>query len=130
MGIGTTEPTEKLHVVGNILATGVITPGSDRRWKEDISRIESALDKLSLLEGVTYNWNKDEQETRGTTRQIGLIAQDVEKAFPEAVKKDNEGFMSLNYNGLVGALVEAIKEQQVMINELKSEVSELKIKLA
>ena len=128
VGINNTSPTQALHVVGNILATGTITPGSDRRWKEDIVKIDSALSKISLLEGVTYHWK--DKEFRGSDRQIGLIAQDVEKAFPEAVKKDNEGFMSLNYDGLVGALVEAIKEQQVMINELKSEVSELKSKLA
>lgn len=128
MGIGTLTPSEKLHVVGNILATGTITPGSDRRWKKDIIKIDSALEKISLLEGVTYNWKDEEQETRGKERQIGLIAQDVEKTFPEAVKKDNEGYMSVNYDGLVGALVEGIKELKLTIDLLTERITILESK--
>lgn len=116
--------TNMLEVQGNILATGTVTPGSDRRWKENIVKIDSALEKISLLEGVTYYWK--DKEVRGAERQIGLIAQDVEKAFPEAVKKDNEGYMSLNYDGLVGALVEGIKEQQLQIKSLQESVTQLK----
>ena len=118
--------TNMLEVQGNILATGTITPGSDRRWKENIVKIDSALEKISLLEGVTYNW-KDREE-KGEERQIGLIAQDVEKAFPEAVKKDNEGYMSLNYDGLVGALVEGIKELKDIIQTLNERIAVLENK--
>lgn len=126
IGMGTDSPTQKLHVIGNILATGTITPGSDRRWKENIVKIDSALEKISLLEGVTYNW-KDKEE-KGEERQIGLIAQDVEKAFPEAIKKDNEGYMSLNYDGLVGALVEGIKELKDIIQTLNERIAVLENK--
>lgn len=121
IGVMNQTPSEALHVTGNILATGTITPGSDIRWKENIVKIDSALFKISLLEGVTYDWK--DKEVRGSDRQIGLIAQDVEKAFPEAVKKDNEGYMSVNYDGLVGALVEGIKELKAEIEELKKKIS-------
>lgn len=129
-GVLINNPSETFHVNGNILATGTIISGSDRRWKKDITKIDSALDKVISLEGVHYFWIEEEQERRGKDKQIGLIAQNVEEVFPEAIKKDNEGYMSVNYDGLVGALVEAIKEQQVMINDLKAEVTELKAKLA
>jgi hypothetical protein len=119
-------PSERVHVSGNIIATGTITPGSDIRWKTDISPVYNALEKLSLLNGVTYNWNLEEQESRGTDKQIGLIAQDVFKVCREAVKLDNEGYMHLNYDGLGALYVEAIKElnqkiavQETRINELE-----------
>jgi len=127
IGTGTTAPSEKLHVVGNILATGTITPGSDERWKEDIQVIPSALSKVTQLKGVTFNWK--DKEIKGSGRQIGLIAQDVEKVFPEAVKKDNEGYMSVNYDGLVGALVEGIKELNQKLYEQEQLISELKEQL-
>ena len=112
---------EVLVVFGNIRAAGTITPGSDLRWKEDILKVENALTKVTELKGVTYNWK--DKEVRGADRQIGLIAQDVEKVFPEAVKKDAKGYMSVNYDGLVGALVEAIKELKAEIEELKKKVA-------
>ena len=70
-------------------------------------RLGLALDSLLKLNGVTYFW-KD--SSRGPSRQIGLIAQDVEKAFPEAIKPRQDGLLGLSYESLVGPLVEGIKE--------------------
>jgi hypothetical protein len=56
----------------------------------------------------------------------GVIAQDVEKVLPEAVRENEDGFKNVAYGNMVGLLIEAIKEQQTQIDELKAEVAELK----
>lgn len=108
VGIGTTTPSEKLNVVGNILATGTITGSSDRRLKKNIRPIDDALTKLDSLKGVKYYWIDPEKHDKG--EQIGLIAQDVEKVFPQAVRTDSEGFKSVSYMALVAPVVNAVKE--------------------
>ena len=110
IGMGLLSPAEKLHVSGNILATGTISPGSDARWKENIEVIANALEKISLLRGVTFCW-KDKE--RGDGIQSGLIAQDVEKSGIEgAVKEGDRGYKHVNYNAIISVLVEAVKEIQ------------------
>jgi hypothetical protein len=112
VGIGTSIPSQKLHVMGNILATGTITP-SDIRYKKDIQLIESPLQKLSLIRGVNYTMNtKAFPEWKfDSTLQYGLIAQEVEKVFPEMVKPISEnGYKGVDYVKLIPVLVEGIKE--------------------
>jgi hypothetical protein len=106
VGIGTTAPTSKLNVIGDVTAANVSGP-SDRRLKTDIQPLENALDKILSLNGVSYNWRRAEWSHR---RQIGVIAQDVAKVYPEAVNKNEDGFLSVNYTSLVAPLIEAIKE--------------------
>ncbi len=98
-----------------------LSSSSDIKCKKNIQKIKNVLDKIKLMKGVTFYW-KD--QSKGEEKQIGLIAQDVEKAFPEAVKRDADGYLSVNYNGLVGVTVEAIKEQQQMIEELQKTVAQ------
>jgi len=85
------------------------------------------LEKISQLEGVTYYW-KD--STRDTKRQIGVIAQDIEKVFPEAVTTDEKGMKSVAYGNLVAPLIGAVKElksqKDFEIEELKKENNFLK----
>lgn len=124
IGVNTLNPAESIDVKGNIIATGTITPSSDERLKTNITELSSVVDKVSTLKGVTYNWKQPENHGDDTTTQIGLIAQDVEKVFPEAVKTNTEtGYKSLNYNGLVGVLVEAVKELKAEIEDLKSQLN-------
>jgi hypothetical protein len=111
VGIGTTNPTEKLHVVGNILASGTVTANSDEKLKKNIKTIPNALDKVIQLRGVEFD-RKDFKE-----HQIGVIAQEVEQVIPEVVYGVET--KSVAYGNLVGLLIEAIKEQQDQINELK-----------
>ena len=134
MGIGTgnTAPSEKLHVVGNILATGTITPGSDLRWKKDITSIESPLELINDLNGVHYKWNKDHPGNELSNEKdlgvhIGLIAQDALN-IPGAVKEDNEGFLHLDYMGLVGLLVEGNKALQNKVESLEERIIALENK--
>ena len=90
---------------------------SDERIKINIKTIENALDKTLLLRGVEYNDFRIEPERK----RIGLIAQEVELIVPEVVRTNEEdGMKSIEYQNLVGLLVEAIKDQQKQINELKN----------
>jgi len=127
-GIGTLTPSEKLHVIGNILASGTITP-SDIRYKKNIQTINSPLAKLQQLNGVTYQFNQTAfPEWKFDDKlQYGLIAQEVEKVFPEMVKTiDKKGYMGVEYVKLIPVLLEAIKEQQAGIKDQQTQITELK----
>jgi hypothetical protein len=105
---------------GNATFRGSVTPNSDIRLKENIVTIDSALDKVKALRGVYYN-RIDVPEKR----LIGLIAQEVEPILPEVVFDGNtkEKIKSLAYQNMVALLIEAMKEQQVMITTLQDQVA-------
>jgi hypothetical protein len=119
VGIGTDDPTEKLHVIGNILASGNITAFSDIKLKDNIEVIPNALDKVVQIRGVTFD-RVDEE----VPRQSGVIAQEVEKVLPEVVITNKDGIKSVAYGNLVGLLIESIKELKVEVNELKERLEE------
>jgi len=98
---------------GAFTATGNITAFSDARLKTDLEPISNALAKVQSLTGYTYT------RIDGGERQTGVIAQDVQKVLPEAVNSSGE-HLSVAYGNMVGLLIEAIKEQQAQIDELKS----------
>lgn len=106
--------TGDFNVDGEIIATGDVTAYSDRALKRNIQTIENALDKVIALRGVTYQ--KDEKDG------LGVIAQEVEEVLPEVVRKDGYGMRSVAYGNIVGLLIEAIKEQQAQIEDLKSKL--------
>lgn len=94
---------------------------SDRSLKEHIAPLSGALEKVKKLQGVSFDWKE------GGTRNIGVIAQDVERVYPELVNTDKKtGLKSVEYGNLVAPLIEAIKEQQIQIDALKKEVDALK----
>lgn len=116
VGIASTQPTSKLSIIGDAVISGVVTATdfnatSDESLKTNIQPISSPIQKVMQLNGVTFNW-KDNNEA-----SVGVIAQEVEKVFPELV----HGLQprTVSYNGLVGLLIECVKEQQKEINELK-----------
>ncbi len=119
VGIKELNPSEALHVNGNILSNGVITQSSDSRLKHSIKLLDNSLSKILSLNGVSFFWNN---ENKSTEKQIGLIAQEVEKAFPELVRTDTEGFRSVNYSGMVAPLIEAIKSLNNKIGALELEL--------
>lgn len=92
---------------GNASLSGTLTQSSDVRLKRDISSIPYALEAVTKLEGVTYYW---EDTSKDQSKQIGLIAQDVEKVFPEAVITDAQGFKSVAYQNLVAPIISALGE--------------------
>jgi hypothetical protein len=93
---------------------------SDERLKDEVKPLENSLDKVLAMQGVSYKWNSGERKGQS---DIGLIAQQVEKVVPEVVREktniDGDTYKSVNYEHLVGILIEAIKEQQQQIDELK-----------
>lgn len=99
--------------VGNLTATGNVTAYSDERLKSNIKTIEGGLDKVCAMRGVTFE--KDGKAG------LGVVAQEVQKVLPEAVQQ-NEEYLSVAYGNLVGVLIEAIKEQQAQIDELKAKL--------
>ena len=96
--------------------------GSDIRYKSNIKRLTGALDTVKQLKGVTYNYKGNERTS------IGFIAQEVEPVLPEVVSTDGDGFKSVGYANIVALLSEAIKEQQVMIEQLKARIDILESK--
>ena len=111
-------------VTGAITATGDITAyyTSDKRHKNNIQTIPNALEKVTKLNGVTWEWNDDVNEVTKSTPKTGLIAQEVQEVLPEVVKTRDDGFLALDYSKMMGLLVEAIKEQQIQIEELKAQI--------
>ena len=101
---------------GQIEATGNIIAFSDRRLKDDIKKT-SGLSAIAKLEGVQWVWNKDHNNAgeAGT----GLIAQDVQKVLPEAITEGEDGILGLNYNGVIGLLVNAVNELTQRVKELE-----------
>jgi len=81
-----------------------LNSSSDKRLKKNIKTVTSALDTIGALRGVTFDWKE------GTGKAIGLIAQEVQEVLPEIVSADDNGYLSIRYNNVVGVLIEAIKE--------------------
>ena len=132
VGIGIYAPDEKLHVVGNIKATGTvratnISQTSDLRVKKDITSNEYGLNDVMKLKTVNYRF-KDEK--LGRQKRVGFIAQDVQKVIPELVTTANDEMqtLSVNYAEMTVILTKALQEQQVQINELKAQIRELQNK--
>jgi hypothetical protein len=112
----------------------IVAYSSDRRLKTNIQYIENPLNKIGKLSGFTYNWNDKAAElAKYSTEEslVGVFAQDVQAVLPEAVKLapfDNNGnnesisgenYLTVQYEKIVPLLIEAIKEQQKQIDELK-----------
>lgn len=120
IGIGTDNPTSKLTVQGDILVSGVTTStdfnsASDIKFKENIQPIENPIDKILQINGVSFNWKEDGRSS------MGVIAQEVEQIFPELV--NTAEYKSVNYNGLIGVLIEVVKELKQEINELRGQIN-------
>ncbi len=108
----------KLTCAGDVIAYG--SP-SDVRLKENIKPIESALDKVSKLQGVTFDWKKSDS-ILDIKEDIGFIAQDVQKVIPELVRENKDGMLSMRHQGIAPILLEAIKELKAEIEELKKQI--------
>ena len=107
-----------LHVEGDVIAAST-TVSSDENLKKDISTYEDALQTISELNGVSFTWKSNDKKS------VGVIAQDVQKVLPELVgtKKSLEGgeeTLTVDYNGLIGVLIQAVKELSKQVEELKN----------
>lgn len=165
VGLGTTSPSQKLHVVGGALITGTTTIGgaasvtgaltvgttatitgaltvggnitangnitafssSDERLKENIVNIYNPLEKLALLNGVTFDWKDSYIESQGgldamfvRKNDVGIIAQDLEKVLPQLVAERDDGYKAVKYDRIVALLIEAVKELKAEVDSLKN----------
>ena len=105
--------------INSVTASGTVQAGdfnstSDIRLKDNIQVIEDPLAKLVQIEGVSFNWKENNKPA------LGVIADQVQEILPELVTDGNP--KTVNYNGLIGLLIEAVKEQQIQIDELKSKL--------
>ena len=117
------------HFDGNVIAYSTTTT-SDRKLKKNIQPLERALEKVQNLKGVSFQWKKDDRES------IGFIAQEVQEVVPEVVhnnKKEHDGVvlseaLGVDYGNITALLVEAVKEQQSLINRLEERIKVLENK--
>ncbi|MCB1936794.1 MAG: tail fiber domain-containing protein [Nitrosomonas sp.] len=110
------------HIGGSLKVIGDVdckklTEGSDVRYKKDIEKIENALDKLIQLSGVMFHW-KETKSDLNKKKNIGLIAQEVDKILPEVVSQDAKGYLGISYSSVIPVLIEAIKEMKNEIDKL------------
>jgi hypothetical protein len=112
-----------------VAGTGAYNSLSDARLKKDIKVIPNSLEKISALRGVSFNWDKEAHpELKLNDRgELGVIAQEVRKVFPDAVTVDKEtGILSVAYSMLIAPLIEAVKDLFNDSKELKREIASLK----
>ena len=107
-------------VSNDLTVSGDVVVSSDARLKSNIVSLGSTLSRLLLIDGKTYTMKKDGKQ------KIGVLAQDIQKVFPELVSEDDNEMLAVNYQGLVPVLINALKEQQSDIETYRNEVSELK----
>jgi len=110
---------------GRIDATNDIVAfsSSDIRFKENITPIENALDKISKISGNTYDWKAENKAEHGYEgNDVGVIAQEIEAVLPQLVQTRENGYKAVKYDKLVALLIEGIKEQQIQIEELKAQI--------
>ena len=101
---------------GTLTATDFNTT-SDENLKDNIRTIEDPLAKVVQIRGVNFDWKENQKPS------VGVIAQEVEKVFPELVANGEK--KTVNYNGLIGLLIEVVKEQQTQINSLNERLSKI-----
>lgn len=117
---------------GDVYVGGNLAHSSDVRYKKNIQTLSYALDKVTRMRGVEFDWRNGEfqNKTFSKDHQIGFIAQELEEVVPELVKTDSDGYKAVSYSNVSALLVEAIKDQQKIITAQANELSELKAKLA
>ena len=106
---------DSIRVAGDVVAYY----SSDKRYKENIKPIESPIEKVKSIRGVTFQWNEKSHKETGK-KDVGVIAQEVEEVLPEIVQTRDNGYKAVDYQKLTAVLIEAVKEQQKQIDELKS----------
>merc|ERR1712159_877493 len=131
---GVSTPSIDVRPGGRVYSDGnyYVIDASDRRLKRNLSVIKDSLDKVLRLKGIYFNWIEDDVSgvrigDKGR-RHLGLIAQDVKEVVPEAVDAigKNNKYLGVNYNALIGLLVEAMKEMHLRVEQLEQETRALR----
>ncbi|MCX6300658.1 MAG: tail fiber domain-containing protein [Bacteroidia bacterium] len=128
-GIAMINPQQKLDIAGG---NGRVESGynwltdSDIRYKKNILTLESSLEKVMALRGVSFDMINENSDSFNGRRNIGFIAQEMETVIPEVVFTDPNGYKSVAYDKITAVLSEAIKEQQLLIESQQKQIDELK----
>jgi hypothetical protein len=125
-------PTAKLVVYGQIASMSPFIEVSDLRYKKNLAAIPNAIDKVTRLRGVSFDWRQEEfpELNFSKGRNLGFIAQEIKEVLPEVVSQDSKGYYSVAYSNVVPVLVEAIKEQQQTIAQLQMQLQKNEAELA
>lgn len=115
---GATTVGGNLTVSGSVNVTGDITAyhTSDARLKDNVTPIADALSKVKQIGGYEFDWNNNSEHSG---HDVGVIAQEIEKVLPEVVAERDNGYKAVRYEKIVALLIEAVKQQQSQIDELK-----------
>ena len=121
LGIG----MDPSYTTGEIVAAADIIAyaSSDKRLKENIKPIENPLGKIAQISGNTFDWIENSEVHSHKGSDIGVIAQEIEAVLPELVTTRENGYKAVQYDKVVALLIEAVKEQQTQIDELKSKLN-------
>jgi hypothetical protein len=129
---GPLQVNNTINSTGNITTQGQVFAASDRRFKTDITPVTSALDEILKLQGVRFKWRESNRT------DMGVIAQDVEKVFPELVAKQTKpsekkgeadtDFLTVSYNGLIAAVIEALRDLKNWLLNHDQKIAELEAK--
>ena len=109
---------DSLKVAGDVVAY----VSSDKRYKDNIVNISNPLDKLNKINGVSFTWNKISHKETGK-KDIGVIAQEIEKILPEIVETRENGYKAVDYPKLTALLIEAVKELSNKIKALEDGIT-------
>jgi hypothetical protein len=135
VGIGTADTgIYTLAVAGDLSVSGCdgcSNPTSDIKFKDNIEPIESSLDKIRKIQGVSFNWKTKEFKERKFPggKHYGVVAQEIEKVLPEVVVDGSHGEKRVAYLEMIPILIEAVKEQQKIIEKQNKDMEELKAKV-
>ncbi len=113
---------------GNMTIAGTLTENSDSRLKQELAPIDGVLEKIERIQPVTYSFIDQERHPAG--RQLGFVAQEIEKTFPELVTTDQSGYLAVSYSHMSAVAIQAVKEQQRTIQQLQAEKGDLAAQLA
>ena len=105
-----------LTSAGNLTASGTVTSNSDARLKTDVLTIPDALAKIEALRGTSFVMNGK--------RQVGVIAQEIQRVVPEVVQENEDGYLSVAYGNIAAVLIEAVKELSAEVKQLKARLGE------
>jgi len=123
IGMAASATAGRIDASGDIVAYST----SDRNFKENITPIPNALEKISKISGNTYDWKEDMKDFHGFEgNDVGVIAQEIEEVLPQLVTTRETGYKAVKYDKLVALLIEGIKEQQTQIHNLTLEIEKLK----
>jgi hypothetical protein len=122
IGVNASGTSGRIDAANDIVAYS----SSDRRFKENIKPIPNALTKILRIGGYEFDWISNVELHGHEGHDVGVIAQEIEEVLPELVQTRESGYKAVKYDKLVALLIEGMKEQQIQIDNLKSEVENLK----